>query len=46
MEQDRYHYTTIEQHRIMHDLEASKRVAIEQGDRLKTYYLNEINVNN
>lgn len=40
MEQDRYHYTTVEQRRIMHDLEESKRVAIEQGDTLKLYYLN------
>lgn len=35
-------YSSSEQQVIMRDLEESKRVALEEGDTLKTYYLNEI----
>lgn len=35
-------YTTVEQQRIMHDLEQSKKEAFEEGDSLRSHYLNEI----
>lgn len=33
-------YSQSEQKRILRDFEASKKQAVEEGDYLKTYYLN------
>lgn len=35
-------FTLSEQHRIMSDLEQSKKQAEEEGDQVRSYYLNEI----
>ena len=35
-------YTTVEQRRIMHDLQASYHLAVEQQDEARTFYTGQL----
>lgn len=39
-------FTLSEQHRIMADVEQAKRVAVEEHDEARTFYLNQIDTHN